>query len=207
MTFPLALIIGGMVVVYAGWKRQSIADVLKGVPAPAPSTGQSAGGAPSGGSGSGIAGAVSGGVSAVNSAIGGANPIGKGLTSGRIDQGKDWGGSGPVYAIGSGVVLTANKWNGWPGTGGLVYKITEGPLAGKLIYLEEDVKVMVKAGQRITAGQHIAQATGGGSGIEMGFANKSGTGPLDPYAGRPDGTPTGGGKSFAQLVDSLMRKH
>lgn len=206
MTFPLALIIGGLVVAYAGWKRQGIADVIKGVPAPPPSTSMGAGGTAGRGSSSGIAGAVGTGVGAVSAAIGKggyANPIGKGLTSGRIDQGKDWGGSGPIYAIGNGVVVDAQKWPGWPGSGGLVYKLTDGPLAGHLIFLQEDVRVLVKKGQRIVAGQHIAQATGGGSGIEMGFANKEGTRPLTPYNGAADGTPMPGGKSFAQFIDSL----
>lgn len=205
MTFPLALIVGGILVAYAGWKRQSIADVIKGVAPPPPSNA----GASTGVSTGGIAGDVSSAVQGVANAVaagasGYANPIGKGLTSGRIDQGKDWGGSGPIYAIGDAAVLSASKWNGWPGSGGVVYKLLSGPKQGQNIFVMEDVHPVVHAGQHVRAGQLIAHATGGSSGIEMGFANKEGTRPLTPYNGAADGTPMPGGKAFAAFVQSLV---
>jgi hypothetical protein len=59
----------------------------------------------------------------------------------RIDQGVDYGGSGPIYAMGPG---TIDVWrnrsdSGWPGGTFMSYKLTAGPAAGKTIYLAENI--------------------------------------------------------------------
>jgi hypothetical protein len=119
-----------------------------------------------------------------------------GLKMGRTDQGVDFGGAGSVGAVGSGKVVSTGLWNGWPGTGGLVYRLD----SGQMVYVMEDFSPSVKAGQRIRAGQTIGFATGGPSGIETGWANTSGTAPLTQYNGRKDGTPMPGGIGFRKFL-------
>ena len=92
-------------------------------------------------------------------------------------------------------MLSSGLWGGWPGTGGLVYKI-----AGGNVYVMEDFAPGVQPGQTLAAGQFIGTATGGPEGIETGWANAAGTGPLTPYGGRPDGTATSGGQAFRRFI-------
>jgi len=55
-------------------------------------------------------------------------------------MGVDFGGSGPVYALGNAVITNATGTSaGWPGGGWITYKLTDGPDAGLLVYLAEDV--------------------------------------------------------------------
>ena len=126
-----------------------------------------------------------------------------GLSTERTDQGKDFGGSGPVGAIGAGTVLRDTDWSGWPGSGGIVYRLSDGSRAGSNVYIMEDFKADKGVGSRLTAGEIIGLALGGPDGIEAGWANASGTGPLTPYSGAPDGTATLGGQNFASFVAGL----
>jgi hypothetical protein len=59
----------------------------------------------------------------------------------RIDQGVDYGGSGPLYAIGPGTIDQYSNRNdpGWPGGTFVSYKLTAGPAAGRVIYLAENI--------------------------------------------------------------------
>jgi len=113
----------------------------------------------------------------------------------RTDQGLDFGGAGPVGAVLAGHVLSTGLWGGWPGSGGIVYSTADGN-----VYVMEDFAASVGRGQRLTAGQVIGRALGGSDGIETGWANASGTGPLTPYNGAPDGTATAGGQSFRRFA-------
>lgn len=127
-----------------------------------------------------------------------------GLQPGRTDQGYDLSGSGPLYALGPGRVLTASLWPGWPGTGGVVYQLTGGPDAGRNVYYMEHVQANVTPGQMVQAGQPIATLLSGYPFLEAGWANASGTGPLTPYNGSPDGTPMSGGSNFRAFVNALL---
>ena len=98
-----------------------------------------------------------------------------GLLPERIDEGVDFGGAGPVYALGDGVVTNASGSNyGWPGGGWITYRLTDGPDAGLMVYLAEDVRPTVQAGQRVTSSTEIAQMFEGGDGIETGWAMSNG---------------------------------
>jgi hypothetical protein len=59
----------------------------------------------------------------------------------RIDQGVDYGGAGPIYAIGPGTIDVYENRNdaGWPGRTFVSYKLTAGPASGKVIYLAENL--------------------------------------------------------------------
>src|SRR6202035_647551 len=88
----------------------------------------------------------------------------RGLKRERIDMGVDYGGSGPVLALGRGRVLGARNNDSGPGClgnfcwpGGLVvYRLTDGPFAGKYVYVAENITVTVRVGETVRAGQRIA---------------------------------------------------
>jgi len=130
------------------------------------------------------------------------NPIGGGLTPERIDQGVDYGGSGPLYALGSGTV--SNVYNsGWPGGTFLTVHLD----TGQYIYYAEDIAPLVSVGQKVKAGQHIANATGGSSGVEIGWAAPPGSGStMAMAAGQASGTGDPGSVStaFGQLMSEVI---
>ncbi len=92
-----------------------------------------------------------------------------GLVPQRLDMGVDFLGSGPVYAIGDGVITNATASNfGWPGGGWITYQLTDGPAAGLTIYVAEDITPTVAVGQTVTPDTVIGNMSGGG--IETGWA-------------------------------------
>lgn len=133
------------------------------------------------------------------------NPIGKGLSPERIDMGVDYGGSGPLYAIGNGTIV--NLYNsGWPGGTFLTLHLD----SGQYMYYAEDVQPLVSIGQKVTAGQHIANATGGSTGIEVGWAAPPGTGTTMAASlgqqsghGDPGSVTTAFGKLMSDVIASL----
>jgi hypothetical protein len=99
----------------------------------------------------------------------------KGLQPERIDMGVDYGGAGPVYAAGPGVVTEVDTaWAGGVGAVGpgtfIAYMLTAGPLRGKYIYTAENITPDVRVGQAVTDQTVIGHMTGQGAGIETGFA-------------------------------------
>jgi murein DD-endopeptidase MepM/ murein hydrolase activator NlpD len=96
-----------------------------------------------------------------------------GLVTGRIDQGVDFTGSGPIVAVGDAKVLRVGA-PGWPEEGGVLYQLLDGPLKGETVFVYEGVDATVQAGQTVKAGQQIATFRPGGS-IETGFADAAGT--------------------------------
>lgn len=108
-----------------------------------------------------------------------------GLMPRRIDLGVDYGGSGPLLALGRGRVTTASNTDSgppscwtiscWPGGGIVVYRLLDGPFAGKYVYVAEHLTVTVSAGQMVRAGQQIATLYPGYPWSEFGWA--AGPGP------------------------------
>jgi len=94
------------------------------------------------------------------------------LVTGRIDQGVDFVGTGPIVAIGDAKVLSVGA-PGWPEEGGVLYQLLDGPLKGEVIFVNEGVDATVQPGQNVKAGQQIATFRPGGS-IEIGFADTAG---------------------------------
>ena len=136
------------------------------------------------------------------------NPIGPGLTAGRVDMGVDYSGAGPVYALGNGTI-TSTYNTGWPGGGFIGLQLSDG--SGRYVYYAENISPAVQVGQAVTAGQLIGHATGGG--IEVGWAAPPGTGQTMAAAtgqnqpglaqGDPGYYPTGYGLNFSNLIRSL----
>ncbi|HWW68295.1 MAG TPA: lytic murein transglycosylase [Solirubrobacterales bacterium] len=102
------------------------------------------------------------------------NPFGlsSNLVTGRVDQGVDFTGSGPIVAIGDAKILSVGA-PGWPEGGGVLYQLLGGPLKGQVVFVYEGVDATVQAGQTVKAGQQIATFRPGGS-IEIGFADAAG---------------------------------
>jgi hypothetical protein len=132
-----------------------------------------------------------------------------GLLAERIDMGADFGGSGPVYAIGDAVITNAiGDSPGWPGGGWITYQLTDGPAKGLVVFLAEDVKPTVQVGQHVTPNTVIANMYNGGAGIETGWAmpDSSSAESQLPAAGGISGGgpfPTAVGINFDQLLHAL----
>ena len=98
-----------------------------------------------------------------------------GLIPERVDMGADFGGNGPVYALGDAVITNATgDSTGWPGGGWITYQLTSGPAKGLQVYVAEDVQPTVQAGQHVTASTVIANMANRGDGIETGWAMPDG---------------------------------
>jgi murein DD-endopeptidase MepM/ murein hydrolase activator NlpD len=142
----------------------------------------------------------------INSSSGYANPLRavSGLVPERIDEGVDYAGFGPVYAIGDGVVL-CTVGNGWPGGTFIAYQFTDGPARGLVAYLAEDVEPSVQVGQTVSSGTVIGHMYEGPDGIETGWAN--GASLPDSMArtfGQFNGSNSSAfGVNFSQLLQSL----
>jgi murein DD-endopeptidase MepM/ murein hydrolase activator NlpD len=120
-------------------------------------------------------------------------------TQGRIDQGVDFTGAGPILAIGDAQILATGA-PGWPEGGGVLYRLLDGPGTGQTIFVYEGVQATVHAGQQVSAGQQIADFVEGGS-IETGFADANGV-PLS-HAEYSEGDETVWGKKMADFLGNL----
>jgi hypothetical protein len=132
-----------------------------------------------------------------------------GLVPQRVDMGVDFGGSGPVYALGDAVITNATGGSaGWPGGGWITYQLTDGPAAGLMVYVAEDVRPAVQAGQHVSPSTVIGNMFAGREGIETGWAQQSalsaesqlpeagGIGGLGPFPARV-------GVNFDELLQAL----
>ena len=132
-----------------------------------------------------------------------ANPLRDvtGLVPERIDQGVDFGGAGPVYALGDAIITNATGNNyGWPDGGWITYRLTDGPGA--------HVRPPVSVGQHVTSKTVIANMFLGNAGIETGWAMASGFTAESQLAeaGGISGAgpfPTNVGLNFEELLQAL----
>jgi murein DD-endopeptidase MepM/ murein hydrolase activator NlpD len=120
-------------------------------------------------------------------------------TTGRIDQGVDFTGTGPIEAVGDAQILQTGA-PGWPEGGGVLYQLLDGSRAGQVIYVFEGIQATVHAGQRVSAGQQVGVFVPGGS-IEMGFADTSGA-PLS-HNEYTEGVETVWGRKMAAFLSSI----
>ncbi len=135
-----------------------------------------------------------------------ANPLRAvgGLSPERIDQGVDYSGFGPIYAIGDGVVLSTSV-AGWPGGTFISYRLTDGPAAGLVVYAAEDIEPLVQVGQAVTPGTVLGTIYEGPDGIETGWSDPAGQGwtMAHDYGQFSGGNSTAFGANFSQLLQSL----
>ena len=115
----------------------------------------------------------------------------------RIDQGVDFTGSGPVYALGDAVVTNATAYSpGWGG-GWITYQLIDGPAAGLTVYLAEAVTPTVVVGEHVTPSTVVGDMFEGGGGIETGWAQPGG---LSAESQLPEAGGIGGGGPFPTVV-------
>jgi murein DD-endopeptidase MepM/ murein hydrolase activator NlpD len=99
----------------------------------------------------------------------------------RIDMGVDYTDNSPdpILAIGDAVVSYAGPDPGWENGSSVNYLLTDGPYAGRFVYLAESIVPTVHTGQQVAAGQELATfAEPNLNGIETGWA----AGPGRPVA-------------------------
>jgi hypothetical protein len=130
-----------------------------------------------------------------------------GLVAERIDEGVDFNGTGPVYALGDGIVTSATGVaGGWPGGGWITYQLTNGPGQGLIVYVAEDITPVVQVGQLVSPSTVLGYMFEGGSGIETGWAALNGlaTSQLTEAAAIGEYSfPTTAGLNFDELLVSL----
>jgi hypothetical protein len=145
------------------------------------------------------------------------NPV-PGAATGRIDQGVDYT-LGPKGFLAPGrakIVAAQQSSSGWGGGGYVAYQLLDGPLAGTVGYIAENIApaVGIAVGQVVGAGQQIAVpaakgAYGNGAGSsEAGWANPaSPTQPLaqtlSGYNGDQSVQGLTAGYSFSRFVSAL----
>jgi LysM repeat protein len=131
------------------------------------------------------------------------------LTPQRIDQGVDYAGSGPVYALGDGVVLNTTN-PGWPGGGFISYRLSSGPAAGAVVYVAENVVPAVQVGQQVTPTTVVGTLVDASPDMEIGWSSPTGAGESAARAAGQWSTyddsssiPTAYGENFSQLLSAL----
>jgi len=125
---------------------------------------------------------------------------------GRIDMGVDYVPvrTRAVVAIGDAKILGSDSHSGWPGAHLLWYKLLDGDHAGTVIYVAEQLKRLAPKGTKVEAGERIATARPGGSGLEIGWANRRG----EPRAAScySEGMKTHSGREMGRFLHSLGAK-
>lgn len=137
----------------------------------------------------------SGGVTINNAGL--ANPIGKGFVRGRIDEGVDFTGSGPLYAMGAGTI-TEVIGSGWPGGIYINLKMDN----GMYVYYAENITPTVISGQRVKAGQLIGYGHNSYPFIEIGIGTSQSQTPA-AHSHYTEGVATAEGQQMAALLSSL----
>jgi hypothetical protein len=125
---------------------------------------------------------------------------------GRIDMGVDYVPirKRAVVAIGDAKIIGSDSHSGWPGGHLLWYKLLDGDHAGTVIYVAEQLKKLAPKGTRVAAGERIATALPGGSGLEIGWANRRGEPRAAPCYS--EGMKTHSGREMGRFLHSLGAK-
>ncbi|HZU59404.1 MAG TPA: hypothetical protein VE983_00460 [Solirubrobacteraceae bacterium] len=123
---------------------------------------------------------------------------------GRTDMGVDvcLRPGEPIRAIGDGVV-TGIMHNWYAGQPYIWYELTDGPDAGRYVYVAEEIHHLARVGQHLRAGQPVAQFAKSGTCIETGWAASDGWTEAQVTTGYHDGQVTKAGVSFARFLISL----
>jgi hypothetical protein len=143
----------------------------------------------------------------------------QGLTPFRIDQGVDYGGGGPIYAIGRAKILQYIPHSGWVGSGDpthpvynggyIAYQLLDGPAKGKVVFVAEDIRLnpSLKVGSVINTSTALGQLQGLDPGwpyMETGWATSDGSEPLaKTTGGYTEGQRTWAGNDFSNFLHVL----
>lgn len=135
----------------------------------------------------------------------------KGLRYAGYDQGVDFSGEGPVYAVGCGTVIVADANTGWPGAGGsggtyIGYKLNSGTASGKVIYVAENCTPLnVHTGQSVTSSTVLCNLHNVWPYIETGWSQDNTT--HYPLATCTQSSPTALGYNFGLFLISVGAKN
>ena len=110
----------------------------------------------------------------------------------------------PVLAIGEAKVLGSDSASAWPGGHFIWYRLLGGDHKGDIIFVAETLSDLAPAGKTVRAGDRIAVAHTGGTGIETGFALASGSTRAAPCYS--EGLETNSGKEMARFMKVLGAK-
>lgn len=137
-----------------------------------------------------------------------------GLVPQRIDMGVDYDNTpgAPIGAIGRARIVAASTGigGGWTCStgisGGVYYKLLDGPDAGRSVYVTEDILPTVRAGQEVGAGQMIARFDPGGSTpcIEIGWGSGTPWGTEAAALGQQGAGDPGSNQSFCGTMMSNL---
>jgi hypothetical protein len=132
-----------------------------------------------------------------------------GLVPERVDQGVDYAGGGPIYAIGDGVVINTLN-SGWPGGAFISYRLLDGPAQGDVVFVAENVKPLVAVGQVVNSSTVLGDLINQYPNLETGWADPPGYGDTLAYAAGQwssyddsHSIPTAYGENFSQLLAAL----
>ncbi len=94
------------------------------------------------------------------------------ITQAGIDAGVDYAGDGPVHPIGNATITDANPHSHWVGGNAVSYKLSDGPAAGKVMYVTENctVEAGLQVGQTVTPNDTICTMHNTYPYIETGWA-------------------------------------
>jgi hypothetical protein len=114
------------------------------------------------------------------------NPLARisNLQAKRIDQGVDYGGAGPLVALGTGTIRLT-KEGGWPGGAFIALQLDHGLFAGQVIYYAENITPTVRVGQHVNVGDVVGILHDAYPNLEIGWG--------------------GGGRAGGTLGDTLAR--
>ncbi|HUB94235.1 MAG TPA: phage tail tip lysozyme [Verrucomicrobiae bacterium] len=132
----------------------------------------------------------------------------KNIVPARIDEGVDYEGSGPIYALGNGIVDYWNSPRVWIGGTFMSYILSDGPAQGKRVYVAENCtpNPQLKVGSNVTSSTVICTEKDAYPFIETGWGNQD-IAPSDTagayYVYHPNGTATAYGQNFSDLLKSL----
>jgi hypothetical protein len=129
-----------------------------------------------------------------------------GLVPERIDQGVDYAGSGPIYAMGPGTIdVYYNRTDtGWPGGTFVSYKLSAGPAAGREIYLAENIDLdpHLRSGSFVYSGTALGTLVNAFPNSESGWG-VAGEGVTAEYGCYTEGCTTPLGVNFNKLLVCL----
>jgi hypothetical protein len=123
---------------------------------------------------------------------------------GRTDMGVDLclSPGDPIRALGDGVV--AGVIRNWAGRQPYVwYELTNGPSAGRYVYVAEQITGLPHIGQTLHAGDVLGRYAKKGTCIETGWSAADGETEAQATTGYTEGQVTVAGVSFARLLISL----
>jgi murein DD-endopeptidase MepM/ murein hydrolase activator NlpD len=133
------------------------------------------------------------------------NPLrGDRYVTGRTDMGVDFClvPGAPIRAVGDGVVI--GMFPNWFRHQPYVwYRLTDGPYAGRYVYVAEQITKLVRVGSYVRAGQPVAYYKRSGTCIETGWSSAKGSTLAHITSGYREGQVTPAGVDFARFLISM----